>query len=80
MRHVFTSNRDNSPDSAFDLKAKFAYDLSPIAVSYRKSSRKWYDYATSLFAIIGGVFTVVGLIESSLEATISKSRRLSRNF
>mmetsp|Transcript_27699 Transcript_27699/g.66750 ORF Transcript_27699/g.66750 Transcript_27699/m.66750 type:complete len:150 (+) Transcript_27699:1546-1995(+) len=56
-------------------EAKFAYDLSPIAVSYRRSSRHWYDYATQLLAIIGGVFTVVGMIESTIEATVRRSKR-----
>ena len=56
-------------------EAKFAYDLSPISVSYRQSSRHWYDYCTSVFALIGGIFTMVGLIESSIQATISKTRR-----
>jgi len=56
-------------------EAKFVYDLSPISVSYRTSSRKWYEYMTSLFAIIGGVFTMVGLIESTIHATVTKAKR-----
>ena len=56
-------------------EAKFVYDLSPIAVSYRKSSRRWYEYITSLFAIIGGVFTIVGLVEATIHATVTKAKR-----
>jgi len=56
-------------------EAKFTYDLSPIAVSYRMSSRRWYDYLTSLMAIIGGMFTVVGMLESGVHAVTSKKRR-----
>lgn len=56
-------------------EAKFVYDLSPISVSYRTSSRRWYEYMTSLFAIIGGVFTMVGLIESTIQATVNKAKR-----
>ena len=56
-------------------EAKFVYDLSPISVSYRKKSRKWYEYVTSLFAIIGGVFTMVGLIESTIHVTVQKAKR-----
>jgi len=56
-------------------EAKFVYDLSPISVSYRTSSRRWYEYITSLFAIIGGVFTMVGLIESTIHATVKKAKR-----
>jgi hypothetical protein len=40
-------------------EAKFVYDLSPISVAYRHSSRRWYAYCTSIFALVGGMFTVV---------------------
>jgi hypothetical protein len=56
-------------------EAKFSYDLSPIAVTYRKTSRHWYEYCTSIMAIIGGVFTVVGMIESSIHAAVTRARR-----
>jgi Endoplasmic reticulum vesicle transporter. len=57
-------------------EAKFSYDPSPIAVYHRRSYKKrWYDYITSLMAIIGGTFTVVGMIESTIHATISKKKR-----
>lgn len=62
-------------------EAKFVYDLSPISVKYRKESRPWYEYFTSLFAIIGGVFTIVGMIESSIHATVKagNTRRRQSN-
>jgi thiol-disulfide isomerase/thioredoxin len=56
-------------------EAKFAYDLSPISVTYSFRTRHWYDYLTSIFAIVGGVFTVVGLIEGSINATVSTVKR-----
>lgn len=56
-------------------EAKFTYDLSPIAVSYNKKSRAWYDYFTSLMAIVGGTFTVVGMLESGIHSVSSKKRR-----
>mmetsp|Transcript_1368 Transcript_1368/g.2014 ORF Transcript_1368/g.2014 Transcript_1368/m.2014 type:complete len:540 (-) Transcript_1368:200-1819(-) len=56
-------------------EAKFTYDLSPISVSYRKKSRHWYDYLTSLMAIIGGTFTFVGMMEKGVYAMSSKKRR-----
>ncbi|KAL3942079.1 MAG: hypothetical protein SGBAC_003675 [Bacillariaceae sp.] len=56
-------------------EAKFVYDLSPIKVFYRKPNRRWYDYCTSIMAIVGGVFTVVGMMESSMEATVKATRR-----
>ena len=53
-------------------EAKFQYDFSPIAVTYKsRRNRHWYQYITSIMAIIGGVFTVVGMFESTIQATIS---------
>ena len=56
-------------------ETKFVLDISPIAVHYRIYRRPWYDYLTSLMAILGGVFTVVGMIESVLRVT---TKRLAR--
>lgn len=56
-------------------EAKFIYDLSPIAVSYRTTSRHWYDYLTSVMAIVGGVFTVFGMMDSGIGAAAAAARR-----
>jgi protein disulfide-isomerase-like protein len=47
-------------------EARFSYDLSPMSVVVQKVGRKWYDYLTSLCAIIGGTFTTLGLIDATL--------------
>lgn len=47
-------------------EARFSYDLSPMSVVVEKAGRKWYDYLTSLCAIIGGTFTTLGLIDATL--------------
>jgi thiol-disulfide isomerase/thioredoxin len=47
-------------------EARFSYDLSPMSVVVQKEGRKWYDYLTSLCAIIGGTFTTLGLIDATL--------------
>jgi thiol-disulfide isomerase/thioredoxin len=62
-------------------EAKFIIDLSPIAVQYRRVSRHWYDYITSLMAIIGGTFTVVGFFEAGIRRVakkVSTRRRLAK--
>lgn len=56
-------------------EAKFIYDLSPISVAYKKTSRRWYDYLTSLMAIVGGTFTVFGMFESGIHAAAGRKRR-----
>lgn len=45
-------------------EARFSYDISPMSVIVEREGRQWYDYLTSLCAIIGGTFTTLGLIDS----------------
>ena len=56
-------------------EARFSYDLSPMSVVVYKEGRKWYDYLTSLCAIIGGTFTTLGLIDATLYS-IFKPKKL----
>ena len=58
----------------FFTEAKFIYDLSPVAINHKQKSRKWYDYLTSIMAIVGGTFTVVGMLESSIYTITNKKR------
>lgn len=66
-------HRDSTPE------AKFIIDLSPIAVSYERTSKKWYDYITSLMAIIGGSFTVIGFLEGGIRILARKRTKLSHD-
>ena len=61
-------------------EAKFSYDLSPISVSYVEESRHWYDYITGVLAIVGGTFTVVGMLESSMGSLSSKKKRVHHMY
>lgn len=45
---------------------QFSFDLSPMSVNVSKEGRKWYEYVTSLCAIIGGTYTTLGLINATL--------------
>mmetsp|Transcript_13440 Transcript_13440/g.32043 ORF Transcript_13440/g.32043 Transcript_13440/m.32043 type:complete len:465 (+) Transcript_13440:92-1486(+) len=53
-------------------QAKFSYDLSPVEVTISLSRRRWYDYVTSVFAIIGGAFTFMSMTSSVLNVASSK--------
>mmetsp|Transcript_19066 Transcript_19066/g.27097 ORF Transcript_19066/g.27097 Transcript_19066/m.27097 type:complete len:486 (+) Transcript_19066:57-1514(+) len=55
-------------------EARFAYDISPMSVVVKKERRKWYDYLTSLCAIIGGTFTTLGLIDASLYRVLKSKK------
>ena len=47
-------------------EAKFIYDISPMAVVVEENGRYFYEFITSLLAILGGTFTVVSLLENTL--------------
>jgi Endoplasmic reticulum vesicle transporter len=55
-------------------EARFSYDLSPMAVLVKKKGKHWYEFVTSMCALIGGTFTVVGLVSSTL-SVLFKSKK-----
>jgi hypothetical protein len=42
----------------------FRYDLSPITVRYTEQRKPFFSFVIQLCAIIGGVFTVAGIVDS----------------
>jgi hypothetical protein len=56
-------------------EGRFSYDLSPMAVVIKKKGKRWYEFITSICALIGGTFTVVGLLSSFLNV-IFKAKKI----
>lgn len=52
-----------SLDEGSTPQAKFQYDISPMAVAVSEESMATYQFITNACAIIGGVFTVLGLVD-----------------
>lgn len=48
----------------------FSYELSPLMVKYTEKRKSFGHFATNTCAIIGGVFTVAGLIDSLLYRSV----------
>ena len=44
----------------------FFYDLSPIMVTFQEKKNSFLHFVTGLCAIVGGVFTVTGLVDSTI--------------
>ncbi|XP_052225119.1 endoplasmic reticulum-Golgi intermediate compartment protein 1-like [Dreissena polymorpha] len=44
----------------------FKYQLSPITVQYREMRKPLYHFLTTVCAIIGGTFTVAGILDSCI--------------
>mmetsp|Transcript_11647 Transcript_11647/g.19778 ORF Transcript_11647/g.19778 Transcript_11647/m.19778 type:complete len:462 (+) Transcript_11647:1-1386(+) len=69
MAYQILSTNQVMPYQEEDVpEAKFIYDISPMAVVVEKKGRHFYDYLTSLLAILGGTFTVVQLFDNTLYA------------
>lgn len=60
-----TSNHRYGSDPAIP-EAKFSFDLSPTAIVIIQGGKRWYEFITSLCAIIGGLFTVVSLFDGAV--------------
>eukprot|EP00397_Hematodinium_sp_SG-2012_P023020 GEMP01023893.1.p1 GENE.GEMP01023893.1~~GEMP01023893.1.p1 ORF type:complete len:485 (+),score=59.64 GEMP01023893.1:75-1529(+) len=53
-------------------QAKFMYDLSPLSVCLKLQQKRWYEFVTSLCAIIGGFYTVAKLTSRTVLNVVSK--------
>lgn len=61
----------------------FFYDLSPIKVTFKEERRSFLAFLTSACAIVGGVFTVSGIVDSTIWAgqrAVRKKRELGKQF
>ena len=85
VKHVDTASLDllaykyTVHSNVYDTKAEggdraepsidFKYDLSPISIVVQQERMPLYRFITSSCAIIGGVFTVIGLLENLIHVT-----------
>ena len=58
--HSHLYNTDDIP------AAKFSYDMSPIQIVVTEKRKALYHFITTTCAIIGGVFTVTGIVDGIL--------------
>lgn len=68
------AKKSNIPTPRQVPEAKFSYDLSPMSVHVKERRRKWYDFLTSVLAIVGGTFTVVGVLDNVLFRVIKQKK------
>lgn len=62
------SHMYNSEQQLFIPATKFSYDMSPIQIVVTQSSKAFYHFMTTTCAIIGGVFTVAGILDGLFHA------------
>ena len=49
--------------------------VSPVSVAYEEHKESFADFVTQLCAIIGGVFTIMGMLDAVLHASLRKFKR-----
>ncbi|XP_060075500.1 endoplasmic reticulum-Golgi intermediate compartment protein 1-like [Ylistrum balloti] len=54
----------------------FRYDLSPITVRYMERRKPFYTFLTTICAIVGGTFTVAGILDSCIFTASEIIRKL----
>lgn len=54
----------------------FHYDISPVIVWKQQTKKSTMQFITSLFAIVGGVFSVAGLCNAALHKGMAAVRKL----
>jgi len=60
---------------------RLAYDILPIIVQFSEKKQAFYHFVTNLCAIVGGVFTVAGIVATVLDkgiATLKKKQELGK--
>ena len=60
----YTVNNNHYADGESLASAVFAYDISPMQVVVREESQSFASFLTKLCGIVGGVYTVSGLIDA----------------
>lgn len=56
------------PPPSLPLAVRWSYDLSPLAVTLTEVRQPLYRWLVSICAIVGGAFTVLGLLDSALHS------------
>ena len=70
QKYQYTANSfsENSIDRSALLY--FRYDLSPITVEYKYTKMSFLTFLINIFAILGGVFTVAGIIDAIIHKSV----------
>ncbi|KAJ0402025.1 hypothetical protein ATCC90586_010282 [Pythium insidiosum] len=67
-KYTAHSNEYLEPDDLPSIM--FRYDLSPMSVRVTETSVPFYHFVTNACAIIGGVFTVIGIVDQVIHQTV----------
>mmetsp|Transcript_114474 Transcript_114474/g.323677 ORF Transcript_114474/g.323677 Transcript_114474/m.323677 type:complete len:487 (-) Transcript_114474:65-1525(-) len=55
-------------------QAQFHFDIEPFSIYVKRDSKKWYEFVTSLMAILGGIYAIMRLASTASLAASSLLR------
>merc|ERR1712113_674156 len=67
MTHTDRTRKLRKESMSAAPQARFTYDFSPMSVVVKAKSKRWYEFLTSLFAILGGTYTIVELTSGAVD-------------
>lgn len=67
--HQFTANTNEYQSHGLPA-VFFRYDLSPVTVKFSQFQESFFHFIVQVCAIVGGVFTVLGLLEGAIQASL----------
>jgi len=69
------SRRLSTVEESVVPQVQFHFDMEPFSIHIRSSDKRWYDFATSLMAILGGCFVVMRLLSGMSNSLLISLRR-----
>ena len=67
--HLLDVDEDSIP------QARFSYDFSPITIKFDTSGTSFYQFVTSIFALVGGTFTFISLIHRFVDSVDQRFKK-----
>lgn len=60
-------------------QAKFHFDIEPFSIWVKYDEKRWYDFFTSMLALLGGVFVMMKLLSSATLSVVENVATPSNN-
>ena len=68
--------QSHSYDTEDHASVKFTYKMSPIQIVVTEKSKPLYHFVTAVCAVVGGVFTVAGILDSMVYTAKSMKKKV----
>ena len=73
----YEGKADAYVDTDLVPNAAFHYDISPVMVVVQEETQSFSSFVTKICAVIGGIYTVVGLLDNVVYHTGQKLKKLA---